>query len=229
MARTCNGGAGKRLHRPGRQRIHPDILAAEIDGKITHRRLERRLGHAHDIIVRRNPLRADIAEGHQRAAIRHHLACRLRDLGKGEGRDHHGLVEVPAAGVQIAALQLVLVGKGQRVNDEIDGRPVTGKPVKGLSYRAFMRDIAFHHQVGADRFRQRAQPLAEPLHLIGEGKLGTGLGGGGGDAPGAGAFIRDAHDQAPLAGKKSRRHIRPSSAPAWRWFRQSRRSSTAPM
>ena len=61
----------------------------------------------------------------------------------------------------------------------------------------------------ADRFRQRTQPLAEPLHLIGEGKLGAGLGGGGGDAPGAGAFICDAHDQAPLAGKKSRRHVRP--------------------
>ena len=47
--------------------------------------------------------------------------CRLRHLGKGKGRDHHRLVEVLAAGVQITALQLVLVGKCQRVNDEIDG------------------------------------------------------------------------------------------------------------
>ena len=52
VARAGNGGAGKRLHRTCRQRVHPDVLPAEIDGKIAHRRLERRLGHAHDIVVR---------------------------------------------------------------------------------------------------------------------------------------------------------------------------------
>ena len=44
-------------------------LAAEVDGQIAHRRLERRLGHAHDVVVRRHLLGTDIGQGQQAAAV----------------------------------------------------------------------------------------------------------------------------------------------------------------
>ena len=85
------------------------------------------------------------------------------------------------------------------MNNKINMRPVPGKPVKGPFDGAFMRHIAFHHQIRADGLCQRPQPLAEPLHLIGEGKLGTLLRRRSGNAPGAGTFIRDPHDETTLS------------------------------
>ena len=78
------------------------------------------------------------------------MAGGLRHLGKGKGRDHHRIGEVLPAGIEIAALQLVLVGKGQRMDNEIDAGPVTGKPVEGAGNSTLMRHITFHHQIGSD-------------------------------------------------------------------------------
>ena len=114
------------------------------------------------------------------------------------------------------------------MNNKIDARPVAGKPVKSAGNTALLGHVALDHQIRSHRFGKRAKPLAKPLHLVGEGKLGTGLGGGGGDAPGAGPLIGDTHDQPAFAGKNAPAHVRPSAVPAWRSCRQSRRSSTAP-
>ena len=57
------------LHRAGRDRVDADALAAEVDRQIAHRRLERRLGDAHDVVVRRHLLGADVGQGQQAAAV----------------------------------------------------------------------------------------------------------------------------------------------------------------
>ena len=48
------------------------------------------------------------------------MTCGLRGFGKGKGRDHHRIGKVLAAGIHIAAFEFVLVGKGKRMNNEIN-------------------------------------------------------------------------------------------------------------
>ena len=58
---------------------------------------------------------------------------------------------------------------------------------------------------GADAFGERAHALFQRFALIGEGELGARVMGGLGDAPGDGAIVGDAHDQAALACQNARR------------------------
>src|SRR5690606_11990199 len=82
VAEIADPGGGERLDRPGRYGVDADLLAAEVDGEIAHRRLERRLGHAHDVVVRHDPLGAVIGEGEEAAAVRHHRRRAPRYIGE---------------------------------------------------------------------------------------------------------------------------------------------------
>src|SRR3546814_4095224 len=59
---------GKRLDRSRRDRVHTHALRAIVVGEIFDAGFERRLGDAHDVIMRDDLLRAIIAERQQRAA-----------------------------------------------------------------------------------------------------------------------------------------------------------------
>src|SRR3546814_3823818 len=52
MAEIADAGGGQRLDRPGRDRVHADVLVAEIGGEVAHARFQCRLGDAHDVVVR---------------------------------------------------------------------------------------------------------------------------------------------------------------------------------
>src|SRR5204863_6541340 len=51
------------------------------------------------------------------SAIRHHGGGALGGFGEGKARDHHRALEVLAGVVDVAAFQLVLVGKTDRMKD----------------------------------------------------------------------------------------------------------------
>ncbi len=54
--------------------IGPALMAltrmpgAEVGGHVAHRGFQRRLGHAHDVVMRHHPLGAEIGQGEQRTA-----------------------------------------------------------------------------------------------------------------------------------------------------------------
>ena len=73
--------------------------------------------------MRHDPLGAVVGEGQQAAAIGHQLLRPLADGGEGEAGDIHGHGEVLARRLDVLALQLVLVGEGDGVDDEIEARP----------------------------------------------------------------------------------------------------------
>src|SRR6266852_6108710 len=56
---------GQRPDRTGRDRVDPDVVAAEIDGEILDARLERRLGHSHHVVVRHDPLGPSRGQGEE--------------------------------------------------------------------------------------------------------------------------------------------------------------------
>src|SRR3546814_5218400 len=51
-ARAADGGAGEGAHRSSRDGVDADAVAAEVGCQIAHAGLERRLGDAHDVVVR---------------------------------------------------------------------------------------------------------------------------------------------------------------------------------
>ncbi len=100
------------------------FLRAEVDGQIVHAGFERRLGDAHDVVVRHHLLGAVIGQRQHRAAIGHQLLGALGDRGERIDRDVHRLGEVVARRVDVAAGQLVLVGEADGVDDEVDLAPL---------------------------------------------------------------------------------------------------------
>ena len=133
---------------PGGDRVDADVLAAEIDREIAHACLERCLGHAHDVVVRHDLFSAVVGERQQRAAIRHQDFGALGDVGEREDRNIHGLLEIGAGRIDIAAVEFFLVGEGDGVNDEVDLAPQLGDLGEDGVERRGIGDIAMADDVG---------------------------------------------------------------------------------
>ena len=77
--------------------------------------------------MRHDLLGAVIGEREQRAAIRHQLLGALGERGEGVAGDEQRLGEIVLAGVDIAAVELFLVGEGDGMDEEIDAAPSVGR------------------------------------------------------------------------------------------------------
>ena len=115
--------AAKRLDRARRNGVDADVLGAEIGREIAHRGLERGLGDAHDIVVRHPFLGAVIGERQKRTAFGHELFGPLRDGREGIAGDQERFGEVRLGRLDIAAGELVLVGEGDAMDDEVERAP----------------------------------------------------------------------------------------------------------
>src|SRR5690606_13342725 len=119
------------------------------------------------------------------------------------------LQEVVVAGVDVAAGQLLLVGEADGVDEEIQLAPfLLDRGEDGVDGGA-VGDVAMAGDKGADLFRQRLDALLQRVALIGKGQFRALIGAGLGDAPGDGAVVRDAKDDAAFAGHQavSTRHV----------------------
>ncbi len=176
-ARIADGRTRQGAHRPGRDRVDADAVAPEIGGEVAHGRLERGFRHPHHIVVRHDAVGAQIAQRHQRAAIaalrrrRHQMRGALRHRGEGKAGNVERTREIGAAGVDIAPRQLVLVGKGDGVDEEIEPVPFLLQGGERCVELVVLLDVARQHQRGIAG-DQTAQPLGLRLALIGEGELG---------------------------------------------------------
>ena len=68
LAEVADPARGQRPDRAGGDRVDPDALGPEVGGEVADRRLERRLGDAHHVVVGRDALGAEVGEGEDRAA-----------------------------------------------------------------------------------------------------------------------------------------------------------------
>ncbi len=71
--------------------------------------------------------------------------------------------------------------------------------VEGGVHGGVVGDVGGDQQAGADAFGQGSYAPLQVLALVGEGQLGALGGQAGGDAPGDGFVVGDAHDEALLA------------------------------
>ncbi len=111
----------------------------------------------------------------------------------------HGLGEIVLRGVDVTAVELVLVGKRHRMDQEVDRAPGGLHGGEHLVDGLWLGDIAMTDDDAADLLGQRLDALLEHLALIGEGKRGAVTMASFGDAPGQRAVVCDPHDQAALA------------------------------
>jgi len=123
VAEVGNPRGGERLDRPGGDGVDADAALAEVGGEIAHARLQRRLGHAHHVVVRHHLLGAVVGEREQRPARAHQLLGTLRQGRERVAGDQHGLDEVPLGRVDVAAVELGLVRKGDGVHEEVELAP----------------------------------------------------------------------------------------------------------
>ena len=110
-----------------------------------------------------------------------------------------------ARGVGVAALELVLVGEGDGVDEEIERAPLLPRASSNdASTEAASSTSQGSTSLRADRLRQRLDPPAERLALIGEGERGAVSGERPRNAPGDRVVVGDPHDQPALALHQSR-------------------------
>ena len=185
--------------RPRRDGVDPDRALAEISGEIAHARFERGLGHAHHVVMRHHLLGAVIGQRQQRAAVLHQRLGALGQRGEGVAGDQQRLGEIVLGRVDIAPVELLLVGKGDGVDQEIERAPLLGdRREHGFDAR-LVGHVAGQHELRADLVRERLDPLLDGVALISERDLGALVGHGLGDAPGDRPVIGDAEHDAALA------------------------------
>ena len=113
---------GERAHRPGRDRVHADVLLPEVPGEVAHGRVERRLRDAHHVVVRHGPLAAEVGHRHDRAAAArlHERLGRARAGDERVGADVEREPEAVARRVGEAALEILGRREGDRVHEQVE-------------------------------------------------------------------------------------------------------------
>ena len=135
----------------------------------------------------------EIGKRDKRPAIMHQFLGTLRDSGEAVTGDIEAHLEVLRRGVDIAACQLVLVGKGNGMHYKIKLAPIALQLFENGVQAGVVGDIAWHN-FGIDALRQRAHAAFKGLALIGEGQFSAGIGTCFGNAPGNRALIGNAHN-----------------------------------
>ena len=110
-----------------------DALGPELVGEVPHRRFQRGLDRAHQIIVRDNLLGAVVAHRDQHAALGHQRLGELRHAHEGMAGDVHGGEESLDRAVDEPALEIRLGrrrsnARGNRAGPIAPGSPRTAPP-----------------------------------------------------------------------------------------------------
>ena len=184
VAEVADAGGGERLDRTGRDCVDPDAGAAEVDREVAHARLERSLGHAHDVVVGRDPLGTDIGERQQAAARGHQRCGAATEVGERVTGDHQRAVEIGGAGLEVFPLELLLVGVGDGVDDEVEPAPGRGEVGEQLVQARLVGNVGRADQLGIELLGERPHTLLHDLALVSDGQHSTLHRHGPRDAPG---------------------------------------------
>src|SRR5690606_32745519 len=165
------------------------------------------LGDAHDVVVLDRALAAEIAERDHAAAIGHQRDERPNDGGEGEGADLVREEEAGTGRLDEAPFEILLLGEGDRVDDEVDAPEVPRDVIGDLLDLLVPRHVA---RVERGFARQRREKLLdarlELLALVGEREPSSFARRRFRDRPGDGALVRDAENEAVLSFEEPVRH-----------------------
>ena len=123
----------------------------------------------------------------------------LRDRGQRVAGDQHGLGKIVGGGFEIAAVELILVGEGDRMHDEIDLAPLLLQHVERRIDGGGVGDVAMTEQEAVQLLCQRLDPLLQRVALPGQRDLGARRVACLGDTPGDRTVIGNAEHDPALA------------------------------
>ena len=103
----------------------------------------------------------------------HQLLGALGDRGQRVAGDEHRLREVVGGGVDVAAGELVLVGEGDGVDEEIEPAPLRLDLGEDRVHGRGVGHVAMADDMGADLGGERLDALLQRVALVGEGDLGA--------------------------------------------------------
>ena len=125
---VLEAGGGARLERPRRDRVHPDVLAAQLVREIAAARLERRLHRTHHVVVRHHLVGAVVAHREHGAAVLHERRGEPRHAHEGMAGHVHRLGESFRGAIEKAALQVLLRREGDRMHEDVEPAPLLRRP-----------------------------------------------------------------------------------------------------
>ena len=168
IAEVADARCSQGLDGPGRYRVHADVALPEVCGEIAHTGFQRRLGNAHDVVMGHDPFGTVIGQGDQAPAFIEKRRRALRNRRKGVTGDIQASDEIGPRGVEVLALQLLLVGIGNGVNHEIQASPFLANGLEHAVDAGIIGNIAGHNQARAYRIRKGADAAFQGLSLIGK-------------------------------------------------------------
>ncbi len=95
-------------------------VGPEVGGEVADRRLERRLGDAHHVVVRRDALRAEVGQREDRAAAMEEGTGGAGHRDERVGRDLDGEQVAVARRVEERALEVLALRVGDGVDEDVD-------------------------------------------------------------------------------------------------------------
>jgi hypothetical protein len=142
---------------------------------------------------------AFVGQRDQAAALSHQRQSATGDLRERVAGDGEAALEVGLGGVDVAALQLFLVGEGDGMDHEVEPAPFILQALEQRIEAPLVLDVGFLDDPEAELLDHRDDALAEGAALVREGELGARGMQRLRDAPGDRAFVGHAHHQATLA------------------------------
>ena len=196
-ARDAAGGEG--ADGPGADGVDADVLGAEIPGEVARGGFQGGLGDAHDVVPGGHFLGTEAGERQDAAAVGHEL---LGAVGKRDERIDRDVVreqEALARGIDEAAHEVVAVGEGDGMDQDVDGAEALLSLREDGVELGIVGDVAELDEIGADAFGEGPDTLFERWHGIGEGEFGAFPVKRLGNPPGDGMVVCDAEDERRLA------------------------------
>src|SRR3954452_22648510 len=155
LAEARDAPRGQGPDGPRRDRVDPDPVRTEVGREVPDRRLERRLGHAHDVVVGHDLLGAVVAEGDDRRAP--------VEVGPGFASQRHERVgghverqrEAVPGRVDERAVEVLALRVRDRVHEDVDLALLLVPLPEDRVDLLVLRDVARLDERGADALCER--------------------------------------------------------------------------
>ena len=172
------------------------------------RRLERRLGDAHDVVVGHGALAAEVGHRHDRAAAGASMSGSARP-GAGDervGADVEREPEAVARRVGEAALEVLRGGEGDRVDEDVEPAAERLRDLGKTASTSSSERTSHSVTSGLETvLGELAHALLDPLALVREGELRALVCEALRDRPGDRALVGDAEDERAASPRTCRR------------------------
>src|SRR5258708_7469277 len=199
VAKISDAARSERLDGAGGDGIHADLSLAEIFSNVSYAGLEGGLCDAHYVVVGHHFFGAVVGKREHGATVLHQLLSVPRNRSERVTGDVERRRKVFCCRIDVAALELFLVGEGYGVDDEVERAPFALERGEHGRERTLTGYVAVQDGSRLKRLDEWYDAFFEHFTLVGKRKFRSGSMQAFRHAPGDGAVVGDTHDKAALS------------------------------